>query len=121
QFCRICIQQLCENKFFIYFLAFQRALSAAEAVNALRPFYFAVHPDFFGQFPREREVNENSLKQLNGYMENLQKPDLKLVRPIKLTFYIRDTKESSEKQPGFVSSGTQKQGGNYEQQLHRLD
>lgn len=51
-------------------------------------------------------MNENSLKQLNGYMENLQKPDLKLVRPIKLTFYIRDTKESSEKQPGFVSSGT---------------
>lgn len=36
------------------FLVQQRALSAAEAVNALRPFYFAVHPDFFGQFPRER-------------------------------------------------------------------
>ncbi|XP_014831086.1 PREDICTED: T-cell activation inhibitor, mitochondrial isoform X1 [Poecilia mexicana] len=87
------------------FLVQQRALSAAEAVNALRPFYFAVHPDFFGQFPREREVNENSLKQLNGYMENLQKPGLKLVQPIKLTFYIRDTKESTEKQPDIVSSG----------------
>ncbi|XP_008431045.1 T-cell activation inhibitor, mitochondrial isoform X3 [Poecilia reticulata] len=91
------------------FLVQQRALSAGqswtEAVNALRPFYFAVHPDFFGQFPREREVNENSLKQLNGYMENLQKPGLKLVQPIKLTFYIRDTKESTEKQPDIVSSG----------------
>lgn len=32
----------------------QRALSEADAVNALRPFYFAVHPDFFGQHPRER-------------------------------------------------------------------
>ena len=32
----------------------QRALSGADAVNALRPFYFAVHPDFFGQHPRER-------------------------------------------------------------------
>ncbi|XP_048367200.1 T-cell activation inhibitor, mitochondrial [Sphaerodactylus townsendi] len=51
-----------------------RALSGADAVNALRPFYFAVHPDFFGQHPREREVNENSLKRLNGYLENLQKP-----------------------------------------------
>lgn len=32
----------------------QRALSGADAVSALRPFYFAVHPDFFGQYPRER-------------------------------------------------------------------
>lgn len=35
-------------------LVHQRALSGADAVNALRPFYFAVHPDFFGQYPRER-------------------------------------------------------------------
>ncbi len=28
-------------------------------LNALRLFYFAVHPDFFGQYLREREVNEN--------------------------------------------------------------
>ncbi len=35
-------------------LVLQRALSGADAVNALRPFYFAVHPDFFGQYPRER-------------------------------------------------------------------
>lgn len=32
----------------------QRALSGADAVNALRPFYFAVHPDFFAQYPKER-------------------------------------------------------------------
>lgn len=32
----------------------QRALSGADAVNALRPFYFAVHPDFFTQYPKER-------------------------------------------------------------------
>lgn len=31
-----------------------RTFSGADAVNALRPFYFAVHPDFFGQHPRER-------------------------------------------------------------------
>lgn len=32
----------------------QRCLSGADAVNALRPFYFAVHPDFFAQYPKER-------------------------------------------------------------------
>uniref|UniRef100_A0A3Q4G3T8 T cell activation inhibitor, mitochondrial n=1 Tax=Neolamprologus brichardi TaxID=32507 RepID=A0A3Q4G3T8_NEOBR len=69
----------------------QRALSGAEAVNALRPFYFAVHPDFFGKYPKEREVNENSLKRLNGYLENLQKPGSRSVQPMKLTFYIRNT------------------------------
>lgn len=31
-----------------------RTLSGADAINALRPFYFAVHPDFFGQHPKER-------------------------------------------------------------------
>ncbi|KAM4735127.1 T-cell activation inhibitor, mitochondrial isoform 1-T2 [Anableps anableps] len=88
------------------YLVQQRALSAAEAVNALRPFYFAVHPDFFGQFPREREVNENSLKRLNGYLENLQKPGSNLVRPVELTFYVRDTKENTEKQTGVCSGFT---------------
>ncbi|XP_048384442.1 T-cell activation inhibitor, mitochondrial isoform X1 [Stegostoma tigrinum] len=66
-------------------------LSVTEAVNALRPFYFAVHPDFFGQYPREREVNENSLKQLNSYLECMQRPGQKPLQPTKLTFYIRDT------------------------------
>ncbi|XP_075320860.1 T-cell activation inhibitor, mitochondrial isoform X2 [Odontesthes bonariensis] len=83
----------------------QRALSGAEAVNALRPFYFAVHPDFFGQYPREREVNENSLKRLNGYLENLQKPGLHSVQPLKLSFYVRDTKDNSDVQPDILSSG----------------
>ncbi|CAN9514199.1 unnamed protein product [Ophioblennius macclurei] len=68
----------------------QRTLSGAEAINALRPFYFAVHPDFFGQHPREREVNENSLKRLNGYLENLQKPGSGSLQPMTLTFYVRD-------------------------------
>ncbi|XP_055083957.1 T-cell activation inhibitor, mitochondrial [Periophthalmus magnuspinnatus] len=74
----------------------QRALSGAEAVNALRPFYFAVHPDFFGKHPKEREVNENSLKRLNGYLETLQRPGVRSVQPMKLTFYIRDTKDGDE-------------------------
>ncbi|XP_059195725.1 T-cell activation inhibitor, mitochondrial [Centropristis striata] len=82
-----------------------RALSGADAVNALRPFYFAVHPDFFGQFPREREVNENSLKRLNGYLEHLQKPGSQSIQPMKLTFYVRDTKDSNDMQPDLLTSG----------------
>ncbi|XP_036794195.1 T-cell activation inhibitor, mitochondrial isoform X2 [Oncorhynchus mykiss] len=89
-------------------LVHQRALSGADAINALRPFYFAVHPDFFGQHPREREVNENSLKRLNGYLENLQKPGTRSVQPTKLTFYVREIKEKEDIQkdvfpPGFRS------------------
>ncbi|KAG7235497.1 hypothetical protein INR49_002633 [Caranx melampygus] len=86
-------------------LAQLRALSGADAVNALRPFYFAVHPDFFGQYPREREVNENSLKRLNGYLENLQKPGSASLQPMKLTFYVRDTKDSGVLQPDLLTSG----------------
>ncbi|XP_056142270.1 T-cell activation inhibitor, mitochondrial [Lampris incognitus] len=81
----------------------QRALSGADAVNALRPFYFAVHPDFFGQYPREREVNENSLKRLNGYLENLQKPGIRSVQPTKLTFYVRETRDSTDIQQDLPS------------------
>ena len=48
------MRRLCLGKIFPYWFLCSRALSGAEAVNALRPFYFAVHPDFFGQHPRER-------------------------------------------------------------------
>ncbi|XP_029359544.1 T-cell activation inhibitor, mitochondrial isoform X3 [Echeneis naucrates] len=82
-----------------------RALSGADAVNALRPFYFAVHPDFFYQYPREREVNENSLKRLNGYLENLQMPGFSSLKPMELTFYVRDTKDSGDLQPDLLTSG----------------
>ncbi|XP_040900767.1 T-cell activation inhibitor, mitochondrial isoform X1 [Toxotes jaculatrix] len=99
-----CIVRL-KRKHVVTHLAQQRALSGADAVNALRPFYFAVHPDFFGQHPREREVNENSLKRLNGYLENLQKPGSRSVQPMKLTFYVRDTKDSSDMQPDLLTSG----------------
>ncbi|XP_028984444.1 T-cell activation inhibitor, mitochondrial [Betta splendens] len=84
-------------------LVLNRALSGEDAVNALRPFYFAVHPDFFGQFPIERKVNENSLKRLNGYLENLQKPGS--TQPTRLTFYVRETKASSEQQSDLISPG----------------
>ncbi|CAL8287262.1 unnamed protein product [Merluccius merluccius] len=94
-----------ESKRFAMRFVPQRALSGADAINALRPFYFAVHPDFFGQFPRERQVNENSLKRLNGYLENLQKPGRQSTPPTKLTFYVRETKDNGDNQQDALPSG----------------
>lgn len=31
-----------------------RFLTTTEASTALRPFYFSVHPDLFGQYPTQR-------------------------------------------------------------------
>ncbi|XP_049633322.1 T-cell activation inhibitor, mitochondrial [Suncus etruscus] len=89
------VRRLCPEKIFPHWFLYSRALSGAEAVNALRPFYFAVHPDFFGQHPKEREVNENSLKRLSVYLENIQKPGFKSLKPTPLTFYVRETDQNS--------------------------
>lgn len=51
-------------------------------------------------------MNENSLKRLNGYLENLQKPGSGSVQPMKLIFYVRDTKDSSDVPPDLLTSGT---------------
>ncbi|XP_044944971.1 T-cell activation inhibitor, mitochondrial isoform X5 [Mustela putorius furo] len=100
------VRRLCLEKIFPHWFLSSRTLSGAEAVNALRPFYFAVHPDFFGQHPREREVNENSLKRLSVYLENLQKPGFRSLKPTPLTFYVRETEQnSSEGQEPFSTSG----------------
>jgi len=66
---------------------FIRMLSSNQVSVALRPFYFSVHPDLFGKYPIERDINENSLKQLNSYIETLlhQKP----VRPSRVKFYLK--------------------------------
>ncbi|XP_023556493.1 T-cell activation inhibitor, mitochondrial isoform X2 [Octodon degus] len=100
------LRRFCLEQTHPHWLHYSRALSGAEAVHALRPFYFAVHPDFFGQHPREREVNENSLKRLSAYLENLQRPGTKALKPTPLTFYVRDTDQaSSDGQESPNSSG----------------
>ncbi|XP_024421833.2 T-cell activation inhibitor, mitochondrial [Desmodus rotundus] len=100
------VRSLCLEKVFPRRFSYSRAFSGAEAVNALRPFYFAVHPDFFGQHPREREVNENSLQRLSVYLENLQKPGVRSLKPTQLTFYVRETDQnSSDGQEPFSTFG----------------
>ncbi|XP_063236843.1 T-cell activation inhibitor, mitochondrial [Bacillus rossius redtenbacheri] len=69
----------------------RRCLSSAEVSTALRPFYFSVHPDLFGQHPAERTVNEDSLKQLSSYLETLQQDQPS--RPQTLTFFLRSQEE----------------------------
>jgi len=64
-----------------------RYLTSGEVSTALRPFYFTVHPDLFGQFPQERAVNENSLKTLSSVLESLQQK--KPQRPVTLRFYLK--------------------------------
>ncbi|CAG9860530.1 unnamed protein product [Phyllotreta striolata] len=70
-----------------------RNFTSTEISTALRPFYFTVHPDLFGQYPIERAINESSLQQLSSILENIQTS--KPIRPINLDFYIKD--KSQEK------------------------
>ena len=48
-----------------------RHLTGTEVSTALRPFYFLVHPDLFGKYPKEQIQNEKSLKILKNYVDTL--------------------------------------------------
>lgn len=61
--------------------------------TALRPFYFIVHPDMFWNHPAEKQTNENSLKQLNAYIESLLQKQT--ARPLNLNFYLRQLKATT--------------------------
>ncbi len=65
-----------------------RFLTSSEVSNALRPFYFLVHPDLFGRFPEERAVNERSLKTLRSYVDSMV-ADRVVPQPARLKFYLR--------------------------------
>lgn len=44
-----------------------RALSTGEVSTALRPFYFTVHPDLFGQYPTQRVRIQRSGPRYGNY------------------------------------------------------
>lgn len=50
-------------------------------------------------------MNENSLQKLNGYLERLNKFGGNSIQPVKLTFYVRDTKDNSDAQKGISPPG----------------
>ncbi|XP_784547.3 T-cell activation inhibitor, mitochondrial [Strongylocentrotus purpuratus] len=66
----------------------RRYLTTAQTTEALRPFIFAVHPDFFGQYPKERAANEKSLKLLFSYIDGLHQDQR--TSATELTFYLRN-------------------------------
>ncbi|KAF5308771.1 hypothetical protein FQR65_LT06004 [Abscondita terminalis] len=70
-----------------------RYMTTTEVATALRPFYFSVHPDLFGQHPQQRVTNENSLKQLSSFIATIQ--SRKRVSACNLEFYIRDKSKSN--------------------------
>ncbi|XP_075212222.1 T-cell activation inhibitor, mitochondrial-like isoform X2 [Lycorma delicatula] len=72
-----------------------RYLTSGEVSTALRPFYFNVHPDLFGQFPSERAVNENSLQILSSFLENIQQN--RYIRPTTVKFYLKPQKSVTGK------------------------
>lgn len=83
----------------------------------MRPFYFVVHPDLFGQHPQQRVItlpefmlwmkfpnlifhlqstNEDSLKHLSAYLEALQSQRISSTSPKFISFYVRDKENARD-------------------------
>merc|ERR1719510_2660248 len=83
---------------------FVRHLTGPEVSTALRPFYFLVHPDLFGKYPREQRLNENALKTLKSYVDTLvsaagrDKPN-----PARLTFFVKPRTAEEKERPNLRS------------------
>ncbi|RZF42209.1 hypothetical protein LSTR_LSTR004358 [Laodelphax striatellus] len=73
-----------------YMFGVYRHLTSGEVLTALRPFYFTVHPDLFGQFPSERAINENSLQVLSSFLEGIQQN--RYTRPTTVKFFLKPQK-----------------------------
>ena len=65
-----------------------RLLSSTEVSTALRPFYFLVHPDLFGKYPKEQTENEKSLKTLKNYVDTMVS-EKKKPNPKDVQFYVK--------------------------------
>ncbi|XP_054717009.1 T-cell activation inhibitor, mitochondrial-like [Uloborus diversus] len=93
-------------------------LSKQDVATALRPFYFAVHPDLFYQYPKQKEINENSLKQLNFYLETVLK-NLP-TNPISLTFCLRSGSRKVNDDESFQHVNIQLLGKDLHRVLHNI-
>jgi len=65
-----------------------RQLSSTEVSTALRPFYFLVHPDLFGKYPKEQVENEKSLKTLKNYVDTML-TEKKKPNPKDVQFFVK--------------------------------
>lgn len=84
--------RLLQSSPFLWFSC--RLLTVSQTSTALRPFYFVVHPDFFGQHPTERSVNEESLKKLHEYVTSLHKTGK--AKSTDLVFYTRKSQQNED-------------------------
>ncbi|ETN79224.1 hypothetical protein NECAME_02650 [Necator americanus] len=82
-----------------------RGLSLHDVSIALRPFYFAVHPDRFARNPKVREQNEKSLQVFNGYLNDLF-PVSNTIRPTDVRFSIIDKENNDLQDIRITLSGT---------------
>uniref|UniRef100_A0A914GXZ5 T-cell activation inhibitor, mitochondrial n=1 Tax=Globodera rostochiensis TaxID=31243 RepID=A0A914GXZ5_GLORO len=65
-------------------------MTAHQASVALRPFYFAVHPDRFAREPNVRNGNEKALQVFNGYLNSLFPRPVVHQTPVQIDFMVRD-------------------------------
>ncbi|KAH8302627.1 hypothetical protein KR044_009003 [Drosophila immigrans] len=70
---------------------------SSDLTTALRPFYFAVHPDLFGQHPEQRQTNENSLKLLSAHLEALSHHTYPNEDAKVLKFYVREHSDAQRR------------------------
>lgn len=79
-------------------------LKGQDIISVVSLFYFMCKCPLIIFF---QEVNENSLQRLSVYLENLQKPGVRSLKPTQLTFYVRETDQnSSDGQEPFSTFGT---------------
>ncbi|KHJ80177.1 hypothetical protein OESDEN_05904 [Oesophagostomum dentatum] len=82
-----------------------RGVSLHDVSIALRPFYFAVHPDRFARNPRVRAQNEKSLQVFNGYLNDLF-PVSHTIRPTDVRFSILNKENNNLQDVNITLSGT---------------
>lgn len=58
--------------------------------KVMRLFVARVHPDKFGAYPKEQQVNEQSLSELTGFLSNVSNPEERFApaQKISMEFYI---------------------------------
>ncbi|XP_030567791.1 T-cell activation inhibitor, mitochondrial [Drosophila novamexicana] len=78
-------------------IGLMRRTLSTELTTALRPFYFAVHPDLFGQHPEQRQTNENSLKLLSAHLEALYQRSYPNEDAKVLKFYVRESADAEKR------------------------
>ena len=76
---------------------------APELRKLMRKFYLKVHPDLFADFPKERAVNQNSLKELTSFTEewckNTAQSNFVPKKQQKIQFYVKKKQTVDQELP----------------------